>query len=729
MISSPKHIEVWCTLGPSSLDGRIIRRMAEAGADMFRINLSHTKIKDIESVIFEVKKHTLVPVCLDTEGPQIRTGVIKNGRVFLEEHGSVILSRREIEGNAKSFNIRPLNILSELEIGDLISVDFDSVLLSVLKLNGEFVETKVICGGWVGSNKAVTLDRQVDMPILSDKDLKGIEILNKCGLNDVSLSFVRDKKDVEFVRNLVGSNVRIISKVETNSALINLEEIIDASDGILIDRGDLSREEPINKIPLLQKSIIDMANKKRKSVYVATNLLESMVKTKKPLRSEVNDVVNTLLDGADGLVLAAETAIGDYPSECVNMMSRLIKYFRIAKHGYNFSDLLKKDSFLLIEPHGGSLVEKHVAQPDHKSVDELPKLNVDECAIIDVEQICIGTYSPLQGFMCKADLFEVLDNYQLPSGVVWPLPIVLQISERECKRFKRGDDVALTYEKDGLVYALMHIEDIYSVDLEEVSQKYFGTTNIKHPGVKRLFEKGNCFFGGEVELVRRRASNHREYEFTPRQMRIIFEHKLWSKVAGFHTRNAIHRVHEFLQMSALKKYDLDGLFIHPVVGPKKLHDFKSSVILETYQMMLDKYYPKDKVMLGAFSAYSHYAGPREAVFTALCRKNYGCNYFIVGRDHTGVGDFYNSDASQKLFEKLGDIGITPIFYDTVYYCSKCKGYVESCGHEKENYFNISGSEARKKLMAGEQLPDWFLREEISNLIRNKIQNKMEVFVE
>lgn len=723
-----KNIETWCTLGPSSLNKRVISRLEEAGVSVFRINLSHTPSDEIEKTVDFITRYTSVPVCLDTEGPQVRTGLIKGRGALLEENTTVKISKKEIMGDEKRFNIRPLNIFSQLEPGDLVSVDFDSVLLNIARAGNDFLQAKVINGGWVGSNKAVTIDKRIELPILSEKDILAMKILKKCGLKHISLSFVHTMQDVEKVRRIVGSEVRIISKIETSDALLNLKQIVDVSDGILIDRGDLSREEPINKIPLLQKSIIKAANVAKKPILVATNLLESMVKTKKPLRSEMNDVMNTLLDGADGLVLAAETAIGKYPVECANMVRRMIKYYQVARQGYSLGGLLKKDSFLLVEPHGGALVNRYNKNADLEAIKSLPRLIVDERVILDAEQIGIGTYSPLTGFMTRDDLFCVLDNYRLSSGVPWTLPIVLQLPRAQHQRFKKHDDIALVYEADKKIYAVLRVTDLFKLDLEKAAFKWFGTKSPDHPGVRRLFDKGNNFIAGDIELIRRKDSEYKEFEFMPRQTRLIFEHKEWSKVAGFHTRNAIHRAHEYLQMSAMEKYALDGLFIHPVIGPKKPHDFKPHVILESYQIMLDNFYPKGKVVLGAFSAYSHYAGPREAVFTALCRKNFGCSHFIIGRDHTGVKDYYESDATVRLFDKIGDIGITPIFFKEIHYCKKCKRYVEGCLHGANGHLHISGTHARKLLLERKHPPEWYLRPEISRMIMEKIEKGAEVFV-
>lgn len=723
-----KDIAIWCTLGPSSLNKRIIGRLEEVGIRMFRINLSHTKVDEIEKTVRNIQRYTSVPVCIDTEGPQVRTGLIKGRGVLIAENSTVKIPKKEVTGDSHSFNIRPACILNKLEVGDLVSVDFDSVLLSISYIGKDFLRARVLNGGWVGSNKAVTIDKKIDLPIFSEKDKLGMKIVKKCGLRHISLSFVHNKEDVQKVRKIVGPGVRVTSKIETKDALFNLKGIIDVSDAILIDRGDLSREEPINKIPLLQKSIIKMANDRKKPVFVATNLLESMVKTKKPLRSEMNDVMNTLLDGADGLVLAAETAIGDYPVECANMVRRLIKYHQIAEKGYSLGKLLENDSFLLIEPHGGTLVNRYNMKPDTDAIKSLPRLTVDERVIMDAEQIGIGTYSPLTGFMTKDDVLSVIDNYRFKTGVAWTLPIVLQVPKAECMRFKKNDDIALVYKEDRKIYAVMHITDVFKLDLEKAAKKWFGTVNVDHPGVKLLFDKGSYFIGGEIELIRRKDSEYKEFEFTPQQARLIFEHKEWSKIAGFHTRNAVHRAHEYLQMSAMERYALDGLFIHPVIGPKKPHDFRPRVILESYQIMLDNFYPKGKVVLGAFSAYSHYAGPREAVFTALCRKNFGCSHFIMGRDHTGVKDYYESDATMRLFEKIGDVGIIPVFFKTVRYCKKCDRHVEECMHGDAWHLSISGTQARQMLLERKQPPKWFLRPEISRMIMDKVRKGEEVFV-
>ena len=437
MNSKSNDIQIWCTLGPSSLNRRVIKRLEEVGVGMFRVNLSHTNTEDIEKTILEIKRNTFVPVCLDTEGPQVRTGLVESGKVFLKGNSTVKIVSEKIIGNSIRLSLRPKEVISNLQVGDLISIDFDSALLKITSIIDQDIEAKVVFEGWVRENKAVMVDRHIELPVLTEKDYVSLEVMRKNNLKNLSLSFVNKKEDVNFVRSLIDEDIRIISKIESNSALVNLEAIVKVSDAILIDRGDLSREESINKIPLLQKLIINKAREYKLQVFVATNFLESMVKTRKPLRSEVNDIMTTLLDGADGLVLAAETAIGKYPIECANMVKRMTKYYRIAESGYSLPELLKNDSFLLSEPHGGELINRFDENPDFKGLNELPEIFVDDLTIMDTEQIALGTYSPLTGFMTENELFGVLDNYKLPSGVEWTMPIILQIPEEKYRKLKK----------------------------------------------------------------------------------------------------------------------------------------------------------------------------------------------------------------------------------------------------------------------------------------------------
>ncbi len=723
-----KKIKLLCTLGPASFNEKTIVRLDALGVDVFRINLSHTQTGELEAIIRLIRKYTSRPICLDSEGAQIRTGRMRDGGVFLKENTRVKITTKEILGDSGQFSFSPFFVLSQMRVGDLISVDFDSVLLRILECSSQELTVDVVSGGLIGSNKAVTVDRHISMPVMSDKDRSAIRIGRALGITHFALSFAADKEGVEEFRREAGQNSCIISKIESVKGVENIDEIAGVTDALLIDRGDLSREEPVDKIPFIQKAIIRQANRHKVPVYVATNLLESMVKSKKPTRAEVNDVINTLLDGADGLVLAAETAIGEYPVNCAVMISRMIGHFEVISQGGSVEDLRKRDSFLLVEPHGGRLIDRVREDIDPLCLDKNKKIIVDWDVLLNAEQIAVGTFSPLEKFMTSADLKSVLGGYKLSNGTVWPLPIVLQVDKETAAGLRIGEMVALAWDEDDAVYARIKVEDIFSYDLRQMSREMFGTDDVRHPGVKKLMSKDNYFIGGAVDLVRRVPSLYRHYELTPRKARTIFESKGWSRIVGFHTRNVVHRAHEHIQMMAFDKYHCDGLFIHPVVGPKKSGDFEGDIILKCYQMMIERYYPRGKVVLGAFRNYSRYCGPREAVFTALCRKNFGCSHFIVGRDHTGVSDYYPPEAAHDLFRELGDLGICPIFFNTMHFCGKCKAYVDKCPHSKGDMISISGTQAREMLQAGEKPPEWFMRSDISQMILAALDKGEKVFI-
>jgi len=723
-----KNIKIFCTLGPSSMNREIIAKLDNLGIDMFRVNLSHTDIDKLEETISKIRQHTDKPICLDTEGAQIRVGYVKNNDISLIENSIVRIVKRKIVGNSSKISLNPPSSVEQIVPGDLISIDFDSVLLQVIECTHDSVIAKVVSGGTVGSNKAVTVDRLIKLPAISTKDEMAIKIGLKTGIQHFALSFAGSKDDIYHFRKLVGKGARIISKIENKKGIENIDEIIEASDSILIDRGDLSREEPIEKIPFMQKLIIKKANTKNVPVYVATNLLESMIKSKNPTRAEINDIINTLLDGADGLVLAAETAIGLYPLNCVTMVRKTIKQFLNFSGNMSIKKLQKHDSFLLIEPHGGSLVENVADNPNMNEIKKYKILKVDKNILLDAEQIAIGTFSPLKGFMKKEEVESVLKEYRLPSGIIWPIPIVLQMNKREIEGISRGDKVALACKGTNEIYSILNVEQIYKYDLSKFTKETFGTNSIKHPGVKRSMLNGEYFLGGTVELVKRLPSKYKHLEITPKQARAIFETKGWSKIIGFHTRNVIHNVHEYIQIAALESCGCDGVFVHPIVSPKKKGDYAEDIILKTYQLMLDNFYPKGKMFLGAFQTYSRYAGPREAVFTALCRKNFGCSHFIIGRDHTGVANYYKPYDVHALFDRLGDIGVKPIFFKEMHYCVLCNKYVDKCGHANNNILQISGSRGRKILKSQQQPPEWFMRKEISDLILNELKNGEKVFV-
>jgi len=720
--------EIICTIGPASMNERTLVRLQDLGVSIFRINLSHTKLDDLANVISYIQSKTSVPICLDTEGAQIRTGDLVNNEVFLQENSIVRVYKRPVVGDSYHFNFYPIDIINEFKIGDFASIDFNCVLAQVTDKEPDCIVMRILTEGVIGQNKAVVIDRDIELPPLNQKDYEALIIGAKMGIRHVALSFAKNASDVDEIRAISAKDAFVISKIESINGVINLEEIAAKSDALLLDRGDLSRQVPIERIPNLQKDIIRRTKKSNAKIYVATNLLESMVTSLTPTRAEVNDIFSILNDDADGLVLASETAIGSYPVNCAMMVSKIIKEFTNFPDGYSHENLKRKDYFLLAEPHGGILIDRFDEDPNIGQIKEYKTLEVDKAALMDVEQIAVGTFSPLEGFMNKDELESVLRSWRLTNGVVWTMPIVLQTQREKTHNLKMGDDIALVLENSNDIYAILHLEDIYTYDLDKLSSEVFLTNDSSHPGVQLFKRRGGYFLSGKITLIRRLPSEYKHFEITPRQARIIFENKGWSRVVGFHTRNVIHRVHEHIQMLAFEKYNCDGLFVHPVVGPKKKGDYSADIILKSYELMMNKYYPKGRVTLGAFQSYSRYAGPREAVFTALCRKNFGCSHFIIGRDHTGVGKYYETDAAHRLFNQLGDIGITPIFFNKMYYCKRCDRYVEKCEHGSQDIVHVSGTEGRQMLKAGQSPPDWFMREEISNFILDKVTKGNEAFV-
>jgi ATP sulfurylase len=450
-----------------------------------------------------------------------------------------------------------------------------------------------------------------------------------------------------------------------------------------------------------------------------------MVSTPTPTRAEVNDIYNTLIDGADGLVLAAETAIGKYPIQCASMVSKIIHGFR--NNEVEDGQFYPPDAVsLLVEPHGGRLLHREATPADLSEIERLPRLAISQKELMDCEQFAYGTYSPLTGFMTCETLESVLDRYRLPDGEVWTLPILLQIKSEDAEKLICGGRVALT-DDQGTVHALLDSSDIYAYDLEHLAVRMYGTASPNHPGVARLMERDNCFVGGAVTLVQPLTSSIRHYLLTPAQTRFIFTRLGWSQVVGFHSRNPAHRGHEFIQLQALEQTGADGIYINPVIGPKKRGDFLAEPIMLSYQTLLEfGCYPKGKVVLGSFFTYSRYAGPREAVFTALCRKNMGCSHFIIGRDHTGVGDFYSRNANRELFEALGDIGVKPVFFDAVGYNSKTDQYEIDHG---QSLSMISGGQVRETLRAEKHLPDWFMRDLVQEVLFEEIRSGKPLFFE
>jgi len=707
-----------------------MKQMEGLGATTFRINMSHTSVEQLGALIPMIEKVTDVPICIDTEGAQIRNGAMLGGGADLQKGDTITLLQEDIEGTANAFTLRPPQVFETLESGTLLSVDFNAALLLVLENKGDHATAQVLVGGVVGSNKGIGADREIALPPLTSRDHQAVELARSLGIDLFALSFVRNENSVFSFRQIVGADSTIISKVETLEALRHLDGIVAASDAILIDRGDLSRQVPVEDLPFIQKQIIARAHLKPVPVYVATNLLESMMTSPRPMRAEMSDISTTLTDGANGLVLAAETAIGQYPVRCVAMVRRLIgRYLAMSGQLVNPGSQIPVNG----KPLGSVLNSNEPLNRTRTKpilsvleTDGLPRLKVGDAIVRDAEQISIGTYSPLTGFLGREDINSVLDHNSLVNGGIWTLPIVLQ-AESQKLDFSIGDDVVLICDCCDQAVSSIKISDIYKFDLETISQRWFGSTDQRHPGVARLTQRGDCFVGGEVTLLKQHNQSELQYCLTPAQVKAIFANNAWDRVVGFHTRNTPHRAHEHIMLEALERVGGDALFIHPGLGQKQAGDFSREAILKGYEALISTDFPSDRALLSGFFGNSWYAGPREAVFTAICRMNFGCSHFVVGRDHTGVGDFYKPTAVESLFNELGDIGIEPVFFDEVVFDPKNNTYCEiKSSEDKSQFSRISGTAIRDYIVNGESPPHWMMRPEVSKALLGIVSEGRQV---
>ncbi|MBI3398453.1 MAG: sulfate adenylyltransferase [Deltaproteobacteria bacterium] len=383
----------------------------------------------------------------------------------------------------------------------------------------------------------------------------------------------------------------------------------------------------------------------------------------------------------------------------------------------------------LIEPHGGKLVNRILEGKERESLAEkakkLKKVHLNEREISDLEMIAIGAFSPLEGFMKKDDYHIVMDNMKLSNGFPWTIPITLSVTKDEAKNLKQGEDVSLV-NKEGEILAVLHIEEKYSHDKEKEAVQVYGTKDMAHPGVVKVHEMGDMLLGGKVEVVHRvKQEKFKQYRLDPVETRQLFKEKGWKRVVGFQTRNPIHRAHEYIQKCALEV--VDGLMIHPIVGETKGDDVPASVRVKCYEVLMENYYPKDRAVLVVNPAAMRYAGPKEAIFHALIRKNYGCTHFIVGRDHAGVGNYYGTFDAHYIFDEFDpqEIGITPMFFDHTFYCKKCEGMAsyKSCPHDSSHHVTLSGTKVREMLKAGALPPPQFSRPEVAKVLIEAMKEK------
>ncbi|MBI3605273.1 MAG: sulfate adenylyltransferase [Nitrospirae bacterium] len=373
-------------------------------------------------------------------------------------------------------------------------------------------------------------------------------------------------------------------------------------------------------------------------------------------------------------------------------------------------------------PHGGKLINRILDENGRKEAlnkaKNLKKKELTVREVSDLEMIAIGAFSPLEGFMTGKDYDQVVRHMHLSNGLPWTIPVTLSATEEETASFKNEKEIALLNEKNE-VLAILQIEDIFPQQKELEAAKVYRTDSKEHPGVNQVFQMGEMLLGGKISLVNRpQHENFQAYRMDPAETRAAFVQKGWNRVVGFQTRNPIHRAHEYIQKCALEM--VDGLLVHPLVGATKGDDIPADVRMRCYEVLLSGYYPKDRSMLSVFPANMRYAGPREAIFHALVRKNYGCTHFIVGRDHAGVGNYYGTFDAHHIFSefKPSELGITPLFFDNTFFCKKCQSMasVKTCPHDTTEQVSLSGTKVREMLKNGILPPPEFSRPEVASIL-------------
>jgi sulfate adenylyltransferase len=385
---------------------------------------------------------------------------------------------------------------------------------------------------------------------------------------------------------------------------------------------------------------------------------------------------------------------------------------------------------MAMKPHGnGELVNLRCPESQQRELLEraqgLRSLVLDTRELTDLELLAIGGFTPLRGFMDSAACKSVVDGMHLPNGVPWTIPVTVSADREWADALRDGEEVALK-DGSGRILALLEVQDRYVVDRREEARKVYGTDEDAHPGVAALNQSKDVRLGGPVTVLQLQADREfPEYRNEPAQTRAEFERRGWNTIVAFQTRNPIHRAHEYITKCALEI--TDGLLIHPLVGETKGDDIPADVRMRCYEALIDGYYPKDRVYLSVLPASMRYAGPREAIFHAIMRRNYGCTHFIVGRDHAGVGDYYGTYDAQKIFERFDPkaLGITPLCFEHAFYCKKAEGMAtpKTTNSAPADRVFLSGTKVREMLQQGELPPGEFTRPEVAQILAEAMRSR------
>ena len=367
-----------------------------------------------------------------------------------------------------------------------------------------------------------------------------------------------------------------------------------------------------------------------------------------------------------------------------------------------------------IKPHGGKLINRFT-QTDPSG---LESITITEDLANDVENIADGIFSPLEGFLGKEDFESVVSKGRLANEVAWTIPTVLDVDKETANKMKNSSDILLK-NPQGTGIAIIHVEEVYNFDKEKMSQGVYGTTDPNHPGVAKTQSMKDFLVSGKIDYIQRPDETEiRKFRMTPIQTREAFFEANWKTIVAFQTRNTPHVAHEMLQKTSITTRD--GVFVNPLIGKKKSGDFVDKVIVKCYETMIKHYYPEHRCKLATLHTEMRYAGPKEAIHHAIMRQNYGCTHIIIGRDHAGVGNYYDPFAAHKIFDDYPDLEITPIFFPAFFYCKKCLTYTnpKACPHDAEDREQISGTKLRQLIQDGQAPNEFILRPEVSQVILN-----------